>query len=165
MTRRTTDANHMDIIGCPRIPNLLHVCLLICRVFSVFWTADLIWACFVFLSSSVPDVAIISVCLSGIFFSGGIHFQRSKISQTCIAWEEGELREFFNHMEKILRYPQGKSLRKFLYQAYHMLKKVKSAQMSTCRTFSSVMFSRHKTSFLGQPIVCYRSQKLLASSF
>ena len=30
---------------------------------------------------------------------------------------------------------QGESLRKILYQAYHMLKKVKSAQMSTCWHF------------------------------
>ena len=43
-----------------------HVCLLICCVFSVFWTADLICACFVFLSS---------VCfLSVVFFLAGFIF-------------------------------------------------------------------------------------------
>jgi hypothetical protein len=30
---------------------------------------------------------------------------------------------------------QGESLRKKLYQAYHMLQKVKSVDMSTCRHF------------------------------
>jgi len=32
--------------------------------------------------------------------------------------------------------PQRQSLRKILYQAYHMLKKVKSAQMSACPNLS-----------------------------
>ena len=32
--------------------------------------------------------------------------------------------------------PQGQNLRKILYQAYHMLKKVKSAQMSACPNLS-----------------------------
>ncbi len=30
---------------------------------------------------------------------------------------------------------RGESLRKILYQAYHLLKKVKSAQLLTCRYF------------------------------
>jgi len=58
-----------------------HVCLLICCVFSVFWTADLICACFVFLSFSVPDVAI-SVCLSVVFFSPFLEVQNLTTTQT-----------------------------------------------------------------------------------
>jgi hypothetical protein len=36
----------------------------------------------------------------------------------------------------------GEGLRKILYQAYHMLEKVKSVNMSTCNIFNSVVFSR-----------------------
>ena len=34
--------------------------------------------------------------------------------------------------------PEGRAYVKFLYQAYHLLKKIKSAQMSTCQQISNL---------------------------
>ena len=62
----------------------------------------------------------------------------------------GSWESLFNHRGKFEGSdPQGENLRKFLYQAYHMLKKVKSAQMLTWRIFISVVFSRHKKNKTG----------------
>ena len=84
-------------------------------------------------------------------------------------WEDSE---FFHGEEFEGSDPQGESLRKFLFQAYHMLKKVKSAQMLSCQYFHICrVFPPHKKhdrwanrqtcsrfGFLGHSLYCYRKK-------
>ena len=104
-------------LGCPIFPNLLPVCLLICRVFDLLGRLD-----------RFENVDMSTIKQIWLFLAGGRPGTKFYVGISTL--------NFFPGIKHLMISPfQTESLHKILYQAYHLLKKVKSAQILTWQHF------------------------------